>query len=41
LDTASLVPQTYYIDVKAISNYEVNTTKNVVRFNIMNQVDKK
>jgi len=41
LDTASLVPQTYYLDIKATSNYEVNTTKNVVRFNIMNQVDEK
>lgn len=39
LDTASLIPQTYYLDVKATSNYEVKTTKNLVRFNITNQVD--
>ena len=41
LDTASLVPQTYYIDIKAMYGYEVKTTKNIVRFHITNQVDKK
>lgn len=41
LDTQSLVPQTYYLDVKAISNYEVKTTKNVIKFDIVSQVDKR
>jgi len=41
LDTASLLPQTYYLDVKATSNYEVKTTKNLVRFNIVSQVDER
>ena len=41
LDTASLVPQTYYLDIKAKSSYEVNTTKNVISFNITNQVDER
>lgn len=41
LDTLSLVPQRYYLDIKATSNYEVKTTKNVIIFDIVNQVDKK
>jgi hypothetical protein len=41
LDTASLVPQRYYLDVKATSNYEVKTTKNVISFDITSQVDKR
>jgi hypothetical protein len=41
LDTASLVPQRYYLDVKATSNYEVNTTKNIISFDITSQVDKR
>jgi hypothetical protein len=39
LDTASLVPQTYFLDIKAISSYEVRTTKNIVSFDITSQVD--
>ena len=39
LDTASLIPTTYYIDVLATSNLEVTTLKNVVEFDIVNQVD--
>ena len=39
LDTASLIPTTYYIDVLATSNLEVTTLKNVVQFDIVNQVD--
>ena len=41
LDTQSLVPQRYYLDIKAISNYEVKTTKNVISFDIVSQVDKR
>lgn len=36
LDTESLVPDTYYIDVKAVSNDEVRTIKDAVNFNIVN-----
>lgn len=39
LDTASLVPQTYYLDIKSTSNYEVKTTKGVLKFDITSQVD--
>ena len=39
LDTSSLIPTTYYIDVLATSNLEVTTLKNVVQFDIVNQVD--
>ena len=39
LDTASLIPNTYYIDVLATSNLEVTTLKNVVQFDIISQVD--
>ena len=39
LDTASLIPNTYYLDVLATSNLEVTTLKNVVQFDIVNQVD--
>ena len=39
LDTASLIPTTYYLDVLATSNLEVTTLKNVVQFDIVNQVD--
>jgi hypothetical protein len=39
LDTASLLPMTYYVDVLATSNLEVTTLKNVVQFDIVNQVD--
>lgn len=39
LDTASLLPHTYHIDVLATSNLEVTTLKNVVEFEIVNQVE--
>lgn len=39
LETDSLVPQTYFLDVKATSNYEVTTSENVISFDITNQVD--
>ena len=41
LDTQSLLPNTYYLDIKAKSNYEVITTKNIISFAITNQVDKR
>lgn len=41
LDTASLIPNRYYIDVKATSNYEVTTTKNIISFDITSQVDER
>jgi hypothetical protein len=39
LDTASLIPNTYYLDVLATSNLEVTTIKSVVQFDIVNQVE--
>lgn len=39
LDTDSLIPNTYYLDVLATSNLEVTTLKNVCQFNIVNQVE--
>jgi hypothetical protein len=39
LDTASLIPNTYYLDVLALSNLEVTTLKNVCQFNVVNQVE--
>jgi hypothetical protein len=39
LDTESLIPNTYYDDILATSNLEVTTLKNVVTFDIVNQVD--
>lgn len=39
LDTASLIPNTYYLDVLATSNEQVTTLKNVLSFEIVNQVD--
>lgn len=41
LDTASLVPQRYYLDIKAKSSYEVSTLKNIISFDIVNQVDER
>tara|TARA_R110000796_G_scaffold58413_4_gene134878 strand:+ start:28666 stop:30087 length:1422 start_codon:yes stop_codon:yes gene_type:complete len=41
LDTASLVPQRYYLDVKATSSYEVTTTKKIISFDITSQVDER
>jgi len=39
LDTASLIPNTYYVDVLVTSNLEVTTIKNAIQFDIVNQVD--
>lgn len=39
LDTASLIPNTYYLDVLATSNQEVTTIKNALTFDIVNQVE--
>jgi len=39
LDTLSLIPNTYYLDVLVTSNLEVTTIKNAVQFDIVNQVD--
>lgn len=39
LDTASLIPNMYYLDVLASSSDEVTTLKNVLQFEIVNQVD--
>ena len=39
LDTQSLVPGIYYLDVKVESNLEVSTTKDVLKFEIVSQSD--
>jgi hypothetical protein len=39
IDTLSLIPNTYYIDVLVTSNLEVTTLKNVIQFDIINQVE--
>lgn len=39
LDTQSLIPNTYYLDVKYESNLEVNTIKEVLSFDIISQVE--
>lgn len=39
LDTASLIPNTYYLDVKYESNLEVNHLKEAIRFDIISQSD--
>jgi hypothetical protein len=39
LDTASLIPNTYYLDVQAYSNQEVTTIKNAVQFDVISQVE--
>jgi hypothetical protein len=39
LDTASLIPGTYYLDVKVESNQEVSTMKDVLSFDIVSQSD--
>lgn len=37
LDTASLIPNTYYLDLKIESNYQVSTIKDAVNFDIVSQ----
>lgn len=39
IDTDSLIPNKYYLDVLVTSNLEVNTIKNALQFTIVNQVD--
>jgi hypothetical protein len=39
LDTQSLIPNTYYLDVKYESNLEVSTNKEVLKFEIVSQVE--
>jgi len=39
LDTQSLVPGTYYLDVKVESNLEVTTLKDIINFDIVSQSD--
>jgi hypothetical protein len=39
LDTESLIPNTYYLDVLVTSNLEVTTIKNAIQFDIVNQVE--
>jgi len=39
LDTSSLLPNTYYIDIEASSNLEVTTLKNALQFDITSQVE--
>ena len=39
LDTASLIPNTYYLDVKYESNLEVSTNKEILKFDIISQVE--
>jgi hypothetical protein len=39
LDTNSLLPSTYYLDVLAYSDLEVTTLKDVLKFEIVNQVE--
>jgi len=39
LDTNSLIPNVYYLDILATSNLETTTLKNVIKFEIVNQVE--
>jgi hypothetical protein len=39
LDTASLISNTYYLDIMAESNLEITTLQNVLKFDIVNQVE--
>jgi hypothetical protein len=39
LDTESLLPNIYYLDVKVTSNLEVTTTKEIISFEIVSQSD--
>lgn len=41
LDTESLIPNTYYIDLQSISNLEITTLTNVCEFEIISQVELK
>jgi hypothetical protein len=39
LDTASLIPNTYYLDVKYESNLEVSSNREILKFDIVSQVE--
>lgn len=39
LDTASLIPGTYYLDIRTESNQEISTLKDVLSFDIVSEVD--
>ena len=39
IDTASLIPMVYYLDIQATSNLEVTTIKEAIKFEIVNQAD--
>ena len=39
LDTSSLIPNTYYLDVKYESNLEVSTNREILKFDIVSQVE--
>jgi hypothetical protein len=39
IDTSSLIPNVYYLDMKVTSNLEVTTIKENIKFEIVNQVD--
>lgn len=39
LDTDSLIPNTYYLDILVTSNLEVTTLKGILQFDIISQVD--
>ena len=39
IDTGSLIPGIYYLDVKVESNLEVSTNKEVLKFEIVSQSD--
>jgi len=39
IDTESLIPNKYYLDILATSNLEVTTLKNIISFEIVNQVE--
>jgi hypothetical protein len=41
LDTESLLPTEYFLDIKATSDYEVKTTTNILSFEITSQVDER
>lgn len=39
IDTQSLIPNIYYLDIKLESNYEVTTISDILRFEIINQTE--
>jgi hypothetical protein len=39
LDTQSLIPNTYYLDIQVVSNQEISTIKDVLKFDIVSQVE--